>query len=106
MNYKKELSELLKKNWRELTYVGDQIELSNGEEVTVVSVESKGSGRWVKHKEVVAEMPDGSYLAWSFEEGLTEMQDSTGPAEYGDVQFEDRVKETEVITVVKYVKPS
>lgn len=101
--YKDEFGKLLESYWSYLTYPGDEIQLPDGSNAVTVQRNELGESRWTKHVEIITELPNNQFVAWDFEEGLTEYQDSMGPDEMG-VELEDRVKKTETITVTKYVK--
>ncbi|MGW1739988.1 hypothetical protein ACWCPQ_14380 [Nocardia sp. NPDC001965] len=72
-----QLKQLLKEDWREVTWG------ANAGFVTVAEVDGD-EGRWYRHVEVITRGPSGQHYRWEYEQGLTEYQDSTGPGEYGD----------------------
>lgn len=89
-------------DWRELTFKGDVVTLSEGDFKTVERF-SVGEGRWVTYENVVTLLPDGRYVRWSFENGLTEYQDDSGPAEYGEPEITVVTPVEKVITTVEWV---
>lgn len=105
-DYREELKQKLATEWewREYIYQGDTVLFSDGEQATNVQVNELDEGRWNKYVEVITELPTGDYVAWGYEEGLTEMQESFGPAENtGTVKLDEREQRTETITVTRYV---
>ena len=62
---------------------------------TTVDVLSHGSGRWNEHMQIITQGPSGKFYSWTYESGLTEMQDDN--FDYLDIT---EVLRTEVPTVV------
>jgi len=83
-----ELTELLTDDYYELSTKGDKIEAekSSGFFETVAVIEGDDR-RWVRTNTVITLLPDGRYVSWTYDHGLTESQDNTGPAEYGKPEY-------------------
>lgn len=75
-----ELAEILEEDFYALKNDGDSVETDVGLFETVKVIEGV-SRRWVRRNSVITKTPDNRYFRWSYDQGLTESQDSMGPAE-------------------------
>lgn len=94
---KERLIELLKKDWSSL---------ADGEEVdgfTYVAEVEGEEGRWNQTIEVITQAPSGDLYRWSYERGLTEVQESFGPGEYGTPEVVQVAPHERTVTVVDWV---
>lgn len=60
-------------------------------------------GRWTRNIEVITRAPSGQHYRWEYERGLTERDESTGPAEYGDPEIVAVQAQEKTVVVVEWV---
>lgn len=93
-----ELVDILEEDFYALITEGDSVNTKFGLFETVHVVEGSKS-RWSRRNSIITKAPDGRHFRWQYDEGLTENQDSMGPAEIDvDVKLVEVVSE-EVVTV-------
>ena len=85
-----ELVSILEDDFYALTYDKDSVNTDVGLFETVAVIEGDDR-RWSRRNAVITKTPDDRYFRWEWEQGLTENQDSSGPAE-----LDSEVKLTEV----------
>lgn len=101
--YRDRLVSALKEDWHSLMLAGDSWEFDDGTSLQTVHAESMSKGRWETHWGAITQVPDGRYFRWEYSLGNTEMQDSTGPAEYGEPELTEVVGEVVITTSVEWV---
>lgn len=102
MDYRAELVDALKEDWYDLMHEGDEIELDDGTSLETVYSEEISRGRWETHCRVVTLLPDGRYFRWEYSLGNTEMQENTGPGEYGEPELTEVLRHEAVVTTVHW----
>lgn len=105
MDYVKALENVLTHNFYALTNEGDTVQIDKGQELTTVCVETIATGRWYRSKKVVTRLPDGRHFAWQWDQGLTETQESEGPAQYGAPQIQEVIPVLETVLVTRWMMP-
>lgn len=93
----------LKEDWYSLMMEGDSWEFDDGTSLQTVHNESMSKGRWETYWGAVTQVPDGRYFQWGYSLGNTEMQENTGPAEYGEPELVEVNRHEKVITVVEWI---
>jgi len=99
-----ELKEILIEDYFALAAEGDELasEIDPSQSFVTVKVTSQGKRRWTEGFEVITKLPDGRFFRWEYEEGNTENQDNTGPAEYGDPELTEVFEHKKVTVVYEY----
>lgn len=94
-------SEFIKENWRELNYDwGYPATDDDGGEYLFIQEDGGGKRRWSEYMTVVTQVPDGRYVQWGYDQGLTENQDS----EFGEIDgYVERKVETVTTEHVYFV---
>lgn len=70
-------SEFIKEYWNELNDDwGYPIKDDGGGEYTFIQGDGGGKRSWHEYMTVVTRVPDGRYVQWGYDEGLTENQES------------------------------
>lgn len=100
----KELKEFITEDYISLMDEGDELEseIDPSKSFVTVKVTSQGKRRWTEGFEVVTKTPDGRFFRWEFEEGNTEDQENTGPAEYGEPELTEVFEHKKVTVVYSY----
>lgn len=86
-DYKEALKKILLSDWKELAYWDEAT--VNGERFETVHIEHGENRRWSRTNAVTVKLPDGTYVQFKYEEGLTETQEDYGPGEYYPIELVD-----------------
>lgn len=95
MDYIKELSDLLKEDWKEFLW-------ATPESWEIVTEEVGDHNRWNTPVTVICKPVDEErFFAWWYEQGNTEVQEDYGPCEYGDPTIEEVYPKEITVTIYR-----